>query len=219
MLFSSSSLLLLGVLSTVRGHADYHHHHHRAIARQLAAVAAPPAANGPPSTSSLPGQAAPAPAQPTPPGSLAGPVVPSASRSSVSSASTSALPDATLTATNPNIPPLSDLTSGEPSSTPIFTFQPTLGAPGPYPGAPPLPSSKLTQSTLLFLCFFLKKHSLLSSSNPGSLQVSFSYRARANWSSPHGWMVERIGRRWNSRYPPNHKPVHLLPKSWSCQRH
>lgn len=184
MLFSSSSLLLLGVLSAVRGHPD--HHHHRAIARQLAAAAAPPAANPPPSSSSLPGQAAPAPAHPTPPGSLAGPVVPSLSRSSsVSGASTSTLPDATLTATDPNIPPLSDITSGEPSPTPIFTFQATLGAPGPYPGAPPLPSSKSTRTAFFLFLFFLKR-SLLSSSNPGSLQVSFSDRARANRSSPHG---------------------------------
>lgn len=145
MIFSSSSLLFLGVLSTVHGHAD-HRHHHRAIAHQLAA-AAPPPSNGPPSSSSVPGQAVPLPAQPSSPISLAGPVVPSVSRSSVpSGASTTTLSDATLTATNPNIPPLSDITSGQPSPTPTFTFQETLGIPGPFPGAPPLPSTTLDRS-------------------------------------------------------------------------
>ncbi|GJJ13588.1 hypothetical protein Clacol_007844 [Clathrus columnatus] len=130
-------LIVVGLLSTASCHSN-HHHHAIALARSVVA-----AASSASSVSVASGQTPAAVANPT--ASLVGPSAPPLS--GVNTATTSQLPDATLTATDPNIPPLSDLTSGLPSSvTPIFTFTAQLGAPGPFPGAPPLPTTTLDRS-------------------------------------------------------------------------
>lgn len=166
MLFSSS-LVLLGVLSTVRGHPN--HHHHKAIARQFNAPAPPPAAAGASSHSGQPG--APAATQLPPGGSLVGQSAPPATTPSATGPSTT-LPDATLTATDPAIPPLSELTSGISSSTPAFTFVPTLGAPGPYPGAPPIPSSECSPALNFFILSIIQQPWIV----PGILHLPSSRR-------------------------------------------
>ncbi|KAF8589024.1 carbohydrate esterase family 4 protein [Ramaria rubella] len=136
------ALLLLHPLLAV-AHADPHHlkrvhHEHVVNARQAANAAASAATSAATSSSS----------------SASG----SSSVSSSSSSAVTAAPGAsgapatgslpnTLTATNPIIPPLSALTSGEPSqATPTFSATFTPGASPPVAGAPPLPTTTLDRS-------------------------------------------------------------------------